>query len=134
MIDEYPIFDLHIHTHYSACGCQEASYRPDKVLAAAGPGGVRLGIDVEVQRAALNQKTVFLKAECDFKNRADQARFFFSLEGQSWTAIGNELKMSYTIPHFMGYRFGLFCYATKSAGGAADFDFFRVSGQCDGGN
>ncbi len=41
MIDEYPIFDLHIHTHYSACGCQEASYRPDKVLAAAG----RLGFD-----------------------------------------------------------------------------------------
>jgi beta-xylosidase len=92
------------------------------------------GRPVEVQRAALNQKTVFLKAECDFKNRADQARFFFSLEGQSWTAIGNELKMSYTIPHFMGYRFGLFCYATKSAGGAADFDFFRVSGLGGGGN
>ncbi|MBI5383575.1 MAG: hypothetical protein HZA90_02700 [Verrucomicrobia bacterium] len=27
----------------------------------------------------------------------------------------------------MGYRFGLFNYATKTAGGCADFDYFRVS-------
>jgi hypothetical protein len=31
---------------------------------------------------------VFLKAECDFKDRADRARFFYSLDGESWTAIG----------------------------------------------
>ncbi len=71
------------------------------------------GRPLEVERVALGQKTVFLKAECDFRNRADTARFFFSLDGETWTAIGNELKMSYTIPHFMGYRFGLFYYATK---------------------
>ena len=34
--------------------------------------------------------------------------------------------MAYTLPHFMGYRFALFNYATKNAGGAADFDYFRV--------
>jgi hypothetical protein len=34
--------------------------------------------------------------------------------------------MAYTIPHFMGYRFGLFNYATQSTGGYADFDFYRV--------
>jgi len=85
------------------------------------------GPPVEVQSVPLNQKTVFLKAECDFKNRADKARFSYSLDGQSWTPIGGSLKMSYTIPHFMGYRFGLFNYATKNPGGFADFDFFRVS-------
>lgn len=84
---------------------------------------------VEVERAPLNQPTVFLKADADFKNRADKARFFYSLDGQSWTAIGHELRMSYTIPHFMGYRFGLFNYATMAAGGCADFDFFRVSNE-----
>jgi hypothetical protein len=26
----------------------------------------------------------------------------------------------------MGYRFGLFNYATKTVGGFADFDFFRI--------
>lgn len=34
--------------------------------------------------------------------------------------------MSYTLPHFMGYRFGLFNYATKNIGGYADFDWFRI--------
>jgi hypothetical protein len=34
--------------------------------------------------------------------------------------------MAYTLPHFMGYRFGLFCYATSAAGGYGDFDGFRV--------
>ena len=85
------------------------------------------GSPVEVQRVPLAQQTVFLKADCDFKDRADKARFFCSLDGQSWTPIGGSLKMSYTIPHFMGYRFGLFNDATKTPGGFADFDFFRVS-------
>jgi beta-xylosidase len=85
------------------------------------------GSPVEVQRVPLDAKTVFLKANCDFKNRTDRARFFYSLDGQSWKAIGNELKMSYTLPHFMGYRFGLFNYATKTAGGFADFDSFHVN-------
>jgi len=81
----------------------------------------------EVERVPLNQKSVLLKADGDFKNRADKARFFYSLDGNSWTAIGNELKMNYTLPHFMGYRFGLFNYATKSPGGYADFDYFRIA-------
>lgn len=34
--------------------------------------------------------------------------------------------MPYTIPYFMGYRFGLFNYATKTVGGFADFDYFRI--------
>jgi hypothetical protein len=30
------------------------------------------------------------------------------------------------MPHFMGYRFGLFNYATKTPGGFVDFDWFRI--------
>ena len=37
--------------------------------------------------------------------------------------------MSYTLPHFMGCRFGLFNYATKKAGGYADFDYFSIQQQ-----
>jgi beta-xylosidase len=64
---------------------------------------------------------------CDFLDRADKARFYYSLDGQSWNEIGEELQMRYTLPHFMGYRFGLFNYATKQAGGHADFDYFHVT-------
>ena len=94
----------------------------------------KTGSPVEVKNVSLTQKTVYLKAECDFNNRADTARFFYSLDGKSWTAIGSELKMSYTLPHFMGYRFGLFNYATKTTGGFVDFDYFRVSDKVSGAN
>ena len=83
----------------------------------------------EVQSVPLNQNIVYFKAECDFTNKKDVADFFYSLDGNSWTAIGSQLKMTYTLPHFMGYRFGLFNYATKAVGGFVDFDFFRIKGQ-----
>jgi len=84
---------------------------------------------IELERVALNQKTVYLKAECNFTNRADIAHFFYSLDGKKWTMLGKQLKMEYTLPHFMGYRFGLFNYATKNPGGFADFDYFHISDQ-----
>lgn len=74
-----------------------------------------------------SQRTIYLRADCNFQDRKDQATFFYSLDGKSWTAIDGTLKMEYTIPHFMGYRFGLFNYSTKSAGGYADFDYFHIS-------
>ncbi|GAB3921185.1 glycoside hydrolase family 43 protein [Larkinella terrae] len=85
------------------------------------------GKPVEVERVSLKQKNVYLKAECNFTNRADIAQFYYSLVGKAWQSIGEPLKMPYTIPHFMGYRFGLFAYATANPGGYADFDFFRVT-------
>lgn len=92
------------------------------------------GSPVEVGRVPLSPKTVFLRADCDFRDRADKARFFYGLDGKTWTPIGTELKMRYTLPHFMGYRFGLFAYATKAPGGHADFDWFRISHSIPGAN
>ena len=81
---------------------------------------------VEMERIPLSQNTVYLKAECDFKEKADTAEFFYSLDGKLWKRIGSKLKMAYTLPHFMGYRFGLFNYSTRDIGGFVDFDFFRI--------
>ena len=89
---------------------------------------------VEVASVPLNQNTVFLKIECDFKERTDKAMFYYSFDGQKWAALGNTLQMQYTLPHFMGYRFGLFSYATKEAGGFADFDYFHIGNQLNGAN
>ncbi len=77
---------------------------------------------------ALNQNNIYFKIDCDFRDKTDIATFYYSLNGKTWTAIGKPLKMEYTLmEHFMGYRFGLFNYATKQTGGFADFDFFRIS-------
>ena len=87
---------------------------------------------VEVQSVPLTQKIVYLKAECDFRDKTDISHFFYCLDGKSWTAIGSQLKMEYSIPHFMGYRFGLFNYSTKTPGGFVDFDYFHISDQISG--
>jgi len=85
----------------------------------------------ELQSVPLTSDTVFLKLECDFRNKTDKANFYYSLDGRKWTAIGAPVQMSYTVPHFMGYRFALFNYATKSSGGSVDFDYFHISGKVD---
>jgi len=87
------------------------------------------GKPVEVQSVPLTQRTVHLKAECDFNDRTDIGYFYYSLDGKSWISIGSQLKMEYSMPHFMGYRFGLFNYSTKMTGGSVDFDWFHISGQ-----
>jgi beta-xylosidase len=82
---------------------------------------------VEQGSAELGDASVVsLRIECDFRERADTARFYYSLDGETWTAIGEQLKMEYTLPHFMGYRFGLFNFATETPGGSVDFDFYRI--------
>lgn len=89
------------------------------------------GDAVEEARIPLNQETVYLKTACDFRDRRDVADFFYSLDGKAWTKIGSQLHMAYTLPHFMGYRFGLFNYATQHPGGFVDFDYFHITAQAD---
>jgi len=84
------------------------------------------GIPKEIESVSINQDKVYLKAACDFKKNADTGRFYYSLDGKKWVSIGNSIKLPYTLPHFMGYRFGLFNYATKNIGGFADFDYFHI--------
>ncbi|HEY3370814.1 MAG TPA: glycoside hydrolase 43 family protein [Prolixibacteraceae bacterium] len=93
---------------------------------------------VEVKRIPLDQDQIYFRIDCDFTgmndeannlwalNGKDEAKFSYSLDGKVWNPIGNILKMKYDIPHFMGYRFGLFNYATKNTGGYVDFDWFRI--------
>lgn len=62
----------------------------------------------------------------DFDFTRDRANFYYSLNEKDWTKIGNELKLPYTLGMFVGYRFGLFNFAKKTAGGTAAFDWFKV--------
>lgn len=55
-----------------------------------------------------------LRAACDFKRRMDTARFCSSLDGRTWTRLGNPLKLHSSNPPLMGYRFGRVACATQT--------------------
>lgn len=85
---------------------------------------------VETERIPFYGKSVQLRINCNFRDKKDEATFWYSLDGKKWNRIGTVLNMQYTLmEHFMGYRFGLFNYARQTPGGHVDFDWFRISGQ-----
>jgi beta-xylosidase len=110
-----------LQKNYGLAGVKINGDKKSIVMINAGTGKPE-----EVAAIPLNQKIIYLKATCDFTNKKDTANFFFSLDGNTWTILGTPLKMAYTIPQFMGYRFALFNYATKETGGYADFDYFHI--------
>lgn len=85
----------------------------------------------EIKNIPIDQDRVYLRADFNFYQHADDADFYYSLDGTTWNKIGNTLNMSYTIPHFMGYRFAIFNYATQATGGYVDVDYFHVNDGAD---
>ena len=85
----------------------------------------------EIKNIPIDQDRVYLRADFNFYQHADDADFYYSLDGTTWNKIGNTLNMSYTMPHFMGYRFAIFNYATQSTGGYVDVDYFHVNDGAD---
>ena len=92
--------------------------------------------DVEeniIESVELKQQKVWLRIDADFRPSTtggyggkDLATFYYSLDGEQWTKIGSDYKLSFDWRRFfMGSKFALFCYATKKAGGYADFDAFN---------
>jgi beta-xylosidase len=84
-------------------------------------------IPVEIASVPLNQNRVHLRIRMDYNNKTDKAYFLYSLDGSTWQSIGNTLQMSYELDHFMGYRFSLFNFGTKSSGGSVDFDHYIIN-------
>ncbi len=82
-------------------------------------------VETAVEEVPFGRQEIYLKIHFDFEQSVDKAYFFYSEDGICWKQIGKSLHMLYTLDHFMGYRMGLYCYATKEQGGYADFDFFR---------
>ncbi|AIQ47404.1 glycoside hydrolase [Paenibacillus sp. FSL R7-0273] len=83
------------------------------------------GLEKQLESVELTGKHVYLKIEFNFEDSIDEAAFFYSKDGIAWTQIGRTLHMKYTLDHFMGYRIGLFNYATRQSGGYADFGYFH---------
>ena len=111
-----------LQAKYGFVGVKFENGRKYIVMINAGSGEPK-----EVESIPLKNRKVYLKAACDFTNMRDIADFYYSLDGKKWNKIGFALQMRYTLPHFMGYRYGLFNSATHTAGGHVDFDYFNIN-------
>lgn len=82
----------------------------------------------EQARIPLNKELVYLRVEGDFTNGRDEARFSYSLDGKAWIPVGLPVKMKFDYTRmFMGSKFAIFNYATRSVGGYVDVDSFDYS-------
>lgn len=82
----------------------------------------------EKERIELLQNIIYLRIDGDFNLNKDNATFYYSLDNKEWKQIGTEIKMYFDYRKlFMGTRFSIFNYATKSLGGYIDVDYFDYS-------
>lgn len=75
---------------------------------------------------SFSSSKIFLRIDFDLPLDRGTASFYYSTNGSDWTKIGSDLALDYSLGMFVGYRFGLFNYATKTTGGYVDFDWFKI--------
>ncbi|QGH33343.1 family 43 glycosylhydrolase [Gracilibacillus salitolerans] len=83
------------------------------------------GNEKVVEEKTFANEQIHLNIIFNFDDSMDEATFYYSSNGQDWQPIGKTLQMKYTLDHFMGYRIGIFNYATREHGGYVDIDYFN---------
>lgn len=80
-------------------------------------------------RVPLKHTRIWLRADCDFIQNT--AHFSYSIDGKTFTGIGEPYIMAYGLITFQGVRYSLFSYNTQTGdqGGHADFDSIEVTEQ-----
>ena len=80
---------------------------------------------------------VYLRAAVSYST--SKTDFYYSLDNQTFTKLGQQTSLGFNLSVFVGARFGLFCYATNEAvgdgspvaSGYADFDWFSTEDSFD---
>jgi beta-xylosidase len=82
----------------------------------------------EVASAPVRGGKIWLRVSADVRPGADRtAHFFYSTDGHRFLPIGRPFVMTSDWHFFMGYRFAIFNYATKSLGGAVTVPSFDLT-------
>ncbi|MDG4774502.1 family 43 glycosylhydrolase [Solwaraspora sp. WMMD792] len=86
------------------------------------------GTGTEVASAPVSGGRVWLRANADIRPGAGrQARFSYSTDGVNFTSFGPAFTLNNEWQFFMGYRFGIFNYATQALGGAVTVRRFELT-------
>lgn len=81
-----------------------------------------------IETVELEGDEIYLRIDGDFRLRQDKAQFYYSNDGDSFNRIGSEFQMRFDyLRLFMGTRFAIFNYATKTTGGFIDVNYFKYN-------
>ncbi len=81
--------------------------------------------DEEEERLELPGDEVYLLINADFRRGRDVASCQWSADGKNWNNIGRDYRMRYDFTRlFMGQRYAIYNYATRTPGGYIDVDSF----------
>ncbi len=89
-----------------------------------------IGNDItELYRVELKTRKIQLRVAADFNPGVDMATFSYSIDGgKSFVTIGKKVPLQFDYRRmFMGSKFAIFNYATKTPGGYVDVDWFHVT-------
>jgi beta-xylosidase len=78
-----------------------------------------------VGTAPISARTVYLQVRFDSRTvGSNQATFYYSTDGNNFSQLGGAFTLDNTYYYFMGYRYGIFNFATKALGGSVKVDGF----------
>src|SRR4051794_10009373 len=82
----------------------------------------------ESASAAISGGHIWLRINADIQPGSNRvARFSYSTDGVTFTPLGSSLTLNNTWQFFMGYRFGVFNFATQALGGAVSVRKFDLT-------
>jgi beta-xylosidase len=85
------------------------------------------GTGTEVAGAPISGGRIWLRVSADIRPGAGRlGRFSYSTDGATFTPLGSGFAMNNAWQFFMGYRFGIFNYATQALGGAVTVRQFQL--------
>ncbi|GAA1391041.1 family 43 glycosylhydrolase [Catellatospora chokoriensis] len=86
------------------------------------------GTGTENASAAVSGGRIWLRANADIRpGSGRQARFSYSTDGTNFTSLGSAFTLNNAWQFFMGYRYGIFNYATQSLGGSVTVSRFDLT-------
>jgi beta-xylosidase len=86
------------------------------------------GTGAEAAGTAVSGGRIWLRATADIRpGSGRQATFSYSTDGVTFTALGPAFTLTNAWQFFMGYRFGIFDYATQALGGAVTVSSFALT-------
>ena len=91
-------------------------------------GWTTTGTGTEAAGANVSGGKIWLRASADIRPGSGRtATFSYSTDGTTYTSLGPAFVLNSDWQFFMGYRFGVFDYATKALGGSVTVNQFAVT-------